>query len=94
VIAPRNVIVMPVVYAGGVGKIGAEAQMVGEGPVRVFTNGRMIEGVWRRGDKSERIAFLDGAGAPIRLTPGSTWVELPDPSYVVDVNPAVPVQNG
>ncbi len=86
-IQPTNVIVMPVVYAGGVGKIGAEAVMVGEGPVKVFTNGRMIEGTWRRGDRAERIVFLDSAGSPIQLTPGSTWVELPDPSYAVEVAP-------
>jgi hypothetical protein len=87
-VAPRNVIVMPVVYAGGVGRIGAEAQMVGEAPVKVFTNGRVIEGTWRRADKAQRIEFLDAAGAPILLTPGTTWVELPDTSYAIDVTPA------
>jgi hypothetical protein len=29
-------------------------------------------------------------GKPILLTPGSTWVELPDPSYAIDVVGAAP----
>ena len=41
-IAPKNVVVLPVVYGGtGVGNIGAEAQLVGSGTVQVFTNGRV-----------------------------------------------------
>lgn len=92
-IAPTNVIVLPVTYTGGVGRIGAEAQLVGSGSVKVFTNGRLIEGTWSRADKAQRMTFSDAAGKPIRLTPGSTWVELPDASYAVDVvspTPAVP----
>jgi len=86
-IRPHNVIVMPVTYQGGLGRIGAEAQLVGEGPVKVFTNGREIDGTWKRTDKVNRIEFLDASGAPIRLMPGSTWVELPDTSYPIDVTP-------
>ncbi len=87
-IHPQNVIVMPVTYQGGLGQIGAEAQLLGEGPVKVFTNGREIDGTWKRADKANRIEFLDATGATIRLTPGSTWVELPDTSYPIDVTPA------
>jgi UDP-N-acetylmuramyl pentapeptide phosphotransferase/UDP-N-acetylglucosamine-1-phosphate transferase len=29
------------------------------------------------------------AGQPIRLTPGHTWVELPDVSYAVTVKPGI-----
>jgi hypothetical protein len=32
----------------------------------------------------------DAAGKPIRLEPGTTWVELPDVSYPVTVTPATP----
>ncbi|MBK5287919.1 MAG: DUF3048 domain-containing protein [Acidimicrobiia bacterium] len=87
-IAPKNVVVLPVAYAGGVGRIGAEAQLVGEGPVQIFTNGAVINGTWSRSDKAQRITFVDPNGKPIKLTPGPTWVELPDPSYPITVLPA------
>ena len=87
-IAPTNVIVLPAAYAGGVGQIGAEAQLVGQGAVKIFTNGHEIDGTWSRADKAQRIEFKDAAGAPILLTPGSTWVELPDVSYPIEAVPA------
>ena len=92
-IAPTNVIVLPAAYAGGVGQIGAEAQLVGQGAVKIFTNGHEIDGSWARADKAQRIEFKDAAGKPILLTPGSTWVELPDTSYPIEVIPvaAAPV---
>ena len=87
-IAPTNVIVLPAAYANGVGKVGAEAQLVGQGAVKVFTNGHEIDGTWSRADKAQRIEFKDAAGTPILLTPGSTWVELPDVSYPIEAVPA------
>ncbi len=89
-IAPTNVIVLSVAYAGGVGQIGAEAQLVGQGSVKVFTNGYEVDGTWSRTDKAQRIEFKDAAGKPILLTPGSTWVELPDVSYPIEAVPATP----
>ncbi len=88
-IAPTNVIVLPAAYANGVGQIGAEAQLVGQGAVKVFTNGLEIDGTWSRADKAQRIEFKDAAGRPILLTPGSTWVELPDVTYPIEAVPAV-----
>lgn len=85
-IAPKNVVVMPVVYGGtGVGNIGAEAQLVGSGPVQVFTNGRVIQGTWTRPDKAQPMKLVGTNGKPILLTPGPTWVELPDTTYTIDV---------
>jgi hypothetical protein len=89
-VAPKNVVVLPAAYAGGVGQIGAEAQLVGQGPVKVFTNGHEIDGTWSRTNKADRIEFKGVDGKPILLTPGSTWVELPDPSYAIDVVGAAP----
>jgi hypothetical protein len=87
-IAPRNVVVLPVVYGGtGLGNIGAEAQLVGNGTVQVFTNGHVITGTWTRPDKATPMKLVDAAGKPIALTPGQTWVELPDVSYPVQVTP-------
>src|SRR6185312_673905 len=87
-VAPKNVVVLPVVYGGtGLGNIGAEAQLVGSGTVQVFTNGRVITGTWTRPDKAQPMKLVDAKGAPILLTPGNTWVELPDTSYAVTVTP-------
>ena len=89
-IAPRNVIVIPVTYAGGVGVIGAQAQLVGSGPVQIFTNGRVIQGTWSRADNTTPMKFTTVGNVPIRLTPGSTWVELPDQTYSIDVTSPAP----
>jgi hypothetical protein len=90
-IAPQNVVVLKVVYTGGLGEIGAEAQLVGEGEAIVLTGGQAVTGTWARADKAEPIQLRGPDGAPIALTPGTTWVELPDSSYPVQVfGPAPP----
>lgn len=89
-IAPKNVVVLPVVYKGGVGVIGAEAQLVGSGTVQVFTNGRVVQGTWTRPDVEQPMKLTASNGTPIQLTPGQTWVELPDVSYAIQVTPFTP----
>jgi hypothetical protein len=86
-IAPKNVVVMSVKYAGGAGVEGSEAVLTGSGDVRVFTNGREIKGRWTRDDKKDPAKLTDADGNEILLTPGQTWVELPDVSYDVNVTP-------
>jgi|tagenome__1003787_1003787.scaffolds.fasta_scaffold20860531_2 hypothetical protein len=88
-ISAQNVVVMFVQYAGGVGNEGSEAVMTGTGPAWVFTNGKVVKGTWTRPDKEKPAKFLDDSGKPIKLTPGQTWVELPDASYPVTVLPPV-----
>ena len=75
-VAPNNVIVMFVDYVGGVGVIGSEAQLVGQGSAVIFTDGRRIDARWARSDRSKPARFSDATGALVRLTPGQTWVEL------------------
>jgi Protein of unknown function (DUF3048) N-terminal domain/Protein of unknown function (DUF3048) C-terminal domain len=82
-IAPQNVIIIPVTYTGGVGNEGAEAQIVGRGRAIVLSGGTAIDGVWVRHDKTQPMEFRTTDETPIRLVPGSTWVELPDVSYPV-----------
>jgi hypothetical protein len=93
-LAPKNVVIMGVQYIGGdprYGNIGAEAQLVGTGPLTVLTGGKAIKGTWSRPDKSKPAQLLDTTGATIPLTPGQTWVELPDQSYTNTLTPAAPV---
>jgi hypothetical protein len=86
-LAPRNVVVMFVQYLGGAGVEGAEAELTGTGNAWVFTDGKEIKGTWSRPDKSKPAQYLDAKGSVIGLTPGQTWVELPDVSYNVTVTP-------
>jgi hypothetical protein len=89
-IAPKNVVVMFVQYVGGDpnhGNEGAEAVITGHGNALVFTAGKEIVGTWSRPDKNQPAQLLDKAGNTIALTPGQTWVELPDTSYSVTKTP-------
>jgi hypothetical protein len=87
-VTPRNVVVLKVHYAGGAGVEGSEAELTGSGDALVFTNGREIEGRWQRASKEDVTKLVDADGNEIELTPGQTWVELPDASYAVEVTPA------
>jgi Protein of unknown function (DUF3048) N-terminal domain/Protein of unknown function (DUF3048) C-terminal domain len=84
-IAPKNVVVLPVTYKGGLGEIGAEAELIGQGSVTVLSGGTVTRGTWVRPDKTRPMRLQTTDGKPIRLAPGSTWVELPDVSYAVNV---------
>ena len=87
-LAPRNVVVMWARYVGGTSSgFGAEALLTGSGRLLVLTGGRRIEGTWSRPDAERPARLLDAAGAEIRITPGQTWVELPDESYPVTTQP-------
>jgi hypothetical protein len=90
VLSPRNVVVMFSDYVGGDGDgVGAEASLTGTGRLIVLTGGHQIEGTWSRPDKEQPARLLDSAGAEILLEPGQTWVELPETSYSVTVEPSV-----
>ena len=90
-VAPENVVIVPATYVGGVGNEGAEAQLVGSGPVTVLTGGVAIQGTWTRADKAQPMQLRQADGRPLRLVPGRTWVELPDVSYAIDlVGPPTP----
>lgn len=56
-----------------------EGQMVGSGEAWIFTDGKVIKGKWAKAAAESITAYTDSAGAPIGLTPGQTWVELPPP---------------
>ena len=75
-VAPTNVIVMSVNYIGGVGVEGSYAQMVGSGPVEVFSDGRLQKGRWFRRNIRLPTAYRSASGKVIALRPGQTWVEL------------------
>jgi hypothetical protein len=80
-VAPVNVIFQHVRYrdTGLVDTSGAavpEAELLGEGEAWVLTGGRMIRGKWSKPAPEVPTSYTDAAGTPVRLTPGTTWVEL------------------
>jgi hypothetical protein len=87
-ISAANVVVLFVHYKGGVGVEGSEAQLTGSGNALVFVNGAEVKATWTRPDKDHPAKLTDTNGNEIGLTPGKTWVELPDVSYDVSVTPA------
>ena len=74
VITTNNVVVLVMIYKGG----GApDAQSIGTGETFVFTGGNYIHGTWTRADRLLPFTLTDDNGAPIKLTPGRTFIELP-----------------
>ncbi len=75
-------------YQGGVGEEGSVAELIGQGDATVLTGGLSIPAHWTRPDKTQPMQLTTTDGSPVRMFPGSTWVELPDVSYPVTVVPA------
>ncbi len=55
-----------------------DGDTTGSNPAIVFTGGRMVLGTWTRNDRLEPFAITDASSAPILLTPGRTFIELPN----------------
>lgn len=84
-IRTRNVVILPVTYQGGVGQIGAQAQLLGHGTAVVLRNGTATDATWTRPSENEPMTLRTAAGKVLALVPGHTWVELPDVTYPVTV---------
>jgi hypothetical protein len=87
-IAPENVIVSYTPYAtSGVNdQFGVpirEAHLIGQGDALVLTGGQAIAARWTKTRHNAPTRYTDMAGNPIRLTPGRTWVALPEPGTTV-----------
>lgn len=61
------------------GAVVPEADLIGEGTCWVLTDGKLIEGTWSKSSPEAMTVYKDSAGKPIALTPGQTWVQLPEP---------------
>ena len=58
------------------GSRGIEIQLWGEGAIKLFRDGKVIDGKWSRPASGIGLNFTDVNGQPIPLKPGNTWVEL------------------
>ncbi|QYG93409.1 DUF3048 domain-containing protein [Iamia sp. SCSIO 61187] len=79
-IGPRNVVVMVTDYgASPADPRSPEAVSVGSGPATVLTDGKAIDGRWVRPSLDAPLVLVDGAGEPITLSSGRTWIEMVRP---------------
>jgi Protein of unknown function (DUF3048) N-terminal domain/Protein of unknown function (DUF3048) C-terminal domain len=85
--SPKNVIVMTVNYVGGVGVIDSYAELLGTGPVEIFSQGRVERGTWSRANLRHPAIYKNAQGKLIKLAPGQTWVELMSTGESVAVTP-------
>jgi hypothetical protein len=81
-VSAQNVVIEFVSYhnTGYIDPSGApvpEGDLVGSGDCWVLTNGTIVMGTWTKPTIDAITTYTDAAGAPIKLTPGRTWVELP-----------------
>jgi hypothetical protein len=76
-VAPQNVVVLETPYRESFADgRSPEAVSVGGGRAWVFSAGRVTGGTWMRVRPDLPYDLRDSAGAPLLLTPGSTWVVL------------------
>ncbi|MGH9023679.1 MAG: DUF3048 C-terminal domain-containing protein, partial [Acidimicrobiia bacterium] len=76
-----NVVVqfVPVRLLGQVDQSGtrvSETIVVGEGEAWVLSGGKVAKGRWDKALPATPTRYVDGAGQPLRLAPGRTWVHL------------------
>ena len=70
---PVKVIVLEVEYSNTYSPV---SKTVGSGKAYVFTNGVVYVGSWERTDRLGLYVLRDSAGAPIKLTPGQTFIQV------------------
>jgi len=81
-VAPANVIVwfVPYVTSPGdtdvVGEPVSVAQVVGAGDAWVLSQGKVVKGKWSKPSAEAPVQYTDAVGAPIKIAPGVTWVEV------------------
>jgi Protein of unknown function (DUF3048) N-terminal domain/Protein of unknown function (DUF3048) C-terminal domain len=78
-VAPKNVVVMLMSFApliDGSHKHRLEAQVTGSGVAWIATNGTTIRGTWKKASLTAPTRFFDGAGKPVVLTVGQTFVQV------------------
>jgi Protein of unknown function (DUF3048) N-terminal domain/Protein of unknown function (DUF3048) C-terminal domain len=77
-VAPTNVIVQFTAYGRSpADENSPEAIVSGSGEAWIFTRGYYVRGTWTRKNDSAVTVYTDEQGNPITLTPGNTWIELP-----------------
>ena len=79
-LAPENVVVRFSQYVPSPADARSpEAVVTGSGELWVLTAGQVVVGRWEQPSVGAPTRWLDASGNPIRLTPGRTWIVMPEP---------------
>lgn len=81
----KNVIVQVVpaaIPAGDDGRV--NFNVTGEGKVYVARDGEIIEGTWKKADRTSRTLWYDSVGKEITLNRGATWIAILPETGTVD----------
>jgi hypothetical protein len=93
-VAPKNVIVMVMRFGplndNNPKKHRLEAQFLGSGPAWIATNGVTIKGTWKKASLTGPTRFFDGAGKPVTLTVGQTFVQVMKTTDRISFKPGTP----
>jgi len=78
-LAPENVVIIVTEYGvSPADPISPEVRSTGSGPLAVLTDGRAIAGRWERPNADDKLMLYDDNNNLIELTPGRTWVLMPE----------------
>ena len=64
-----------------------EIQLWGQGPLKIFRDGKVIEGAWVRAGRGQPLQMLAADGSPIPLKPGNSWWQVVPLEMNVTVTP-------
>lgn len=82
-LAPENVVIFVTDYrTSPADPISPEVRSTGGGPLVVLTGGNIVRGTWERVTAEDKPVLSDEDGALIRLSPGRTWVLMPEEGQV------------
>lgn len=62
-----------------------EAVVVGSGDAIILSAGKQVAAKWTKASATAPTTYTDPNGAPIRLTPGRTWISLPPSAAAITV---------
>jgi hypothetical protein len=90
-VSAKNVVVLEVIIDSGISDsrygVIPRTIMISSGRAWVFEDGRHVEGTWSKASQTAPIVLLDSTGAPIKLAPGNTWVELMPTTSKITITP-------
>lgn len=95
VVAPKNVVILRMAFGplndGHPAKRRLEASNVGRGTAWISTNGRTIEGSWRKASVTAPTLLYGPDGKQVTLTAGQTFIEVMQLSDAISIRPGVTV---